>query len=87
MHVYMQPPVLWHTIKLTMSMMLKADGHKLLERLRLLANSALLSINAVCANIKHNRYFHETSYVKSIYFHAKMLYGHTFDMVDTTFSY
>ncbi len=39
-----------------------------------------------CANIKHNRYFHLRSNFSSIHSQAKMLHGHTLDMVDTAFS-
>ncbi len=49
--------------------------------------SAVQSKNAVCANIKHNRYFHSTCNFSLIHSHDKRLYGHMFDMVDTTFSY
>ena len=49
--------------------------------------SAMQSKNAVCANIKHNRYFHLTSNFRSIYSHGKRLYGHTFDIVNIAFSY
>ncbi len=50
-------------------------------------SSAALSKNTLSANIKHSRYFHLTSNFWSIHFHAKRLYVHIFDMVDTFFSY
>ena len=44
---------------------------------------ALQSKKTVCANIKHNGYFHLTSNFRSIHSYGKRLYGHMFDMVDT----
>ena len=45
------------------------------------------SKNAVCAFIKHNRYFNCVYNFTSIHSHAKRLYFHIFDVVDTAFSY
>ncbi len=49
--------------------------------------SAPQSKNAVSTNIKHSRYIHLMSNFSSIHFHAKRLYVHMFDIVDTPFSY
>ncbi len=38
-------------------------------------------------NIKHSRYIHLMSNFLSIHSHSKRLYEHTFDIVDTLFSY
>ena len=38
--------------------------------------SVVLSKNAVCASIKHSRYFHLTSNFRPIHSHDKRLYGH-----------
>ena len=43
------------------------------------------SKNAVCAYIKHRRYFHLNIKFLVNHFHAKRLYGHKFDIVDTPF--
>ncbi len=49
---------------------------------------AVQSKNAVSANIKHGRYFHQTSIFWAIYYlWYKKLYVHMVDMVDTVFSY
>ena len=45
------------------------------------------SKNAVCAFIKHSRYPHPTYKFFSIHSHAEKLYTHTFDIVDTSFTY
>ena len=46
------------------------------------------SKNAVCALItEHKRYFHSTYNFTSIHSHAKKLYLHMFDKVNTVFSY
>ncbi len=45
------------------------------------------SKNAVSTNTKHSRYIHLMSNFSSIHFHTKRLYVHTFDLVDTLFSY
>ena len=50
-------------------------------------NSALQSKNAVCALIKHCRYFHWKYKFTSMHSHAKKLYLHIFETVDTTFGY
>ena len=51
------------------------------------ACAALQSKNAVCAFIKHSRYFHLMHNYISIHSHAKKLYLHMSDIVDTAFSY
>ncbi len=48
--------------------------------------SAVPIINAVCANIKHSRYFYLSSQFSSIYSYSNWLYEHVFDIVDTSFS-
>ena len=48
---------------------------------------AVQSKNAVSASMKHNRYFHSTTNLRSIHYPGKRLYEHVFDMVDTAFSY
>ena len=53
--------------------------------------TAVQSKNAVCAFIKHSRYFDLTYTFTSIHSHAKKLYlpmlQQTYDIVDTAFSY
>ncbi len=49
--------------------------------------AAVLCKNAVSANTKHGRYFHQTSHFRSIHNCSKRLYVHMFDVVDTAFSY
>ena len=49
--------------------------------------AAVQSKNAVCAFTKHSRYFHSTYYFTSIHSHAKKLYLHMFDIVDTAFDF
>ena len=49
--------------------------------------TASQSKNAVCTLIEHNRYVHLTYNFASIYLHAKKLYLHMFDIVDTAFGY
>ena len=49
--------------------------------------SAVLSKNAICAFLKHSIHFHLTYSFTSIPSHAKKLYLHMFDIVDTAFSY
>ena len=45
------------------------------------------SKNTVSANIKHIRYFHQSSNFWSIHYYSKSLYVHVWYMVDTAFSY
>ena len=47
--------------------------------------SAVQSKNAVCAFIDHSRYFHKTYTFTSMHTHAKKLYLHMFDIVDTSY--
>ncbi len=53
----------------------------------MLTRTAVPSKNAVSANIKHSRYFHQTSNFWSIHYYGKRLYVHMFNAVDTAFSY
>ena len=48
--------------------------------------SAVQSKHAVCAFIKHNRYFYLTYSFTSIHSHAKKLHLHVLSIVDTAFS-
>ena len=48
-----------------------------------LAKSAKQSKNAVCACIKNSRHFHQTYNFTSIHSHAKKLYFHMIEVVDT----
>ena len=48
--------------------------------------SAPQSKNAVSTYIKHSRYIHFMSNFLSNHFHAKKLYEHMFDIVDTRYS-
>ncbi len=72
------PKVLLHKYQITVNM------YSFIPQINF---TAAPSKSAVCANIKHNRYFHLTSNFRSIHSRGKRLYGHVFDMGDTAFSY
>ena len=90
MHIYIFLDIYSSITKTSVAKKVKFDLLELhLLAIGVFVMSTIQSKNAVCANVKHNRYFHLEYNFRSVHSHGKMLFGHMFAMInlDNAFSY